>query len=104
MELTGKLKNQVEHTENMTEKRRLIEKAGMKLTDEELEMVSGGKTNVLDLSDDTDYIPEKCPVNRTGKHTFVLEPNSLFEETCIFCGCKRPASNSLSNPDMPTRT
>ena len=42
MKLKGKLKNQVEHTENMTEKRRLIEKAGMKLTDEELDQVSGG--------------------------------------------------------------
>ena len=48
MKLIGKLKNQVEHTDNKTEKRRLIEKAGMKLTDEELEKVAGGTNDYKD--------------------------------------------------------
>ena len=47
MKLTGILKKQVEKADNKDEKRRLIEKAGMKLTDEELEMVSGGKSGAL---------------------------------------------------------
>ena len=75
-----------------------------KLNDDELDAISGGKTNVPDLSDDPDYIPEKCPVNIKGKHTFAMEPNSLFEETCIFCGCKKLVSYSWSNPHKPTRT
>ena len=42
MELTGKLKEQVEKAETKEEKKSLIEDAGMELTDEELDMVSGG--------------------------------------------------------------
>ena len=75
-----------------------------KLNDDELDTISGGKTNVPDFSDDPDDIPKNCPVNIMGKHTFVMEPNSLFEETCIFCGCKKRVSFSWSNPHKPTRT
>ena len=75
-----------------------------KLNDDELDTISGGKTNIPDLSNDPDDIPEKCPVNIKGKHTFVMEPNSLFEETCIFCGCKKKVSYSWSNPHKPTHT
>ena len=39
-----------------------------KLNDDELDTISGGKTNVPDFSDDTDYIPENCPGNIKGKH------------------------------------
>ena len=42
MKLIGKLKKQVDAAADVSEKRSLIEKAGMKLTDDELEMVSGG--------------------------------------------------------------
>ena len=42
MKLIGNLKRQVENEGTMEGRKRLIEKAGMKLTDEELEMVSGG--------------------------------------------------------------
>ena len=42
MELTGKLKEQVEKAESKDEKKSLIENAGMLLNDEELDMVSGG--------------------------------------------------------------
>ena len=43
MKLTGKLKEQVEKAESKDEKKSLIEKAGMLLTDDELDLVSGGK-------------------------------------------------------------
>lgn len=42
MKFTGKLKEQVEKAETKEEKKRLFKDARMKLTDEELEMVSGG--------------------------------------------------------------
>ena len=42
MELTGELKKQVEKARSKDEKKKLIENAGMKLTDEELDMVAGG--------------------------------------------------------------
>ena len=42
MELTGRLKDSVMNAKTKDEKKGLIEKAGMKLTDEELDMVSGG--------------------------------------------------------------
>ncbi len=75
-----------------------------KLNDDELDTISGGKTNVPDLQDDPDDIPTKCPVNIMGKHTFVIAPNSLSEETCIFCGCKKRVDYSWSIPHKPTRT
>ena len=43
MELVGKLKDQVENSSNKEEAKKLIEKAGMKLSDEELSQVSGGR-------------------------------------------------------------
>lgn len=42
MKLTGHLKKQVEQAEGKEEARSLIEKAGMELTDEELDAVTGG--------------------------------------------------------------
>ena len=42
MKLIGNLKKQVENAETKNEKKSLIEKAGMLLTDDELEQVSGG--------------------------------------------------------------
>ncbi len=43
MRLIGNLKKQVDAAADVSEKRSLIEKAGMKLTDDELEMVAGGQ-------------------------------------------------------------
>ena len=43
MKLTGELKKQVEKTDNMDEKKRLIEEAGMELSYDELDQVAGGK-------------------------------------------------------------
>ena len=42
MQLTGELKEKVEKTETKEEARKVIEDAGMLLSDEELEQVSGG--------------------------------------------------------------
>ena len=42
MELTGELKEKVEKTENREEARNTIAEAGMILSDEELDQVSGG--------------------------------------------------------------
>ncbi len=44
MKLTGELKKQVEKADSMDEKKRLIEEAGMELTDEEMDIVSGGES------------------------------------------------------------
>ncbi len=50
MKLTGRLKKQVEKACSMDEARDIIEKAGMKLTDDEMEMVAGG----VELSNEGD--------------------------------------------------
>jgi hypothetical protein len=42
MKLVGELKNKVEKTENLDEAKKIIEEAGMELTDDELENVAGG--------------------------------------------------------------
>ena len=47
MKLIGNLKKQVENSKSMDESRSLIEKAGMKLTDDELEIVTGGVNSAL---------------------------------------------------------
>ena len=53
MKLTGKLKEEVEKAETKEEKKILIEDAGMELTDEELDQVSGGlfENRVLTIDD-----------------------------------------------------
>jgi len=43
MELTGKLKEQVEQAKDKVEAKKIIEEAGMQLTDDELDQVAGGK-------------------------------------------------------------
>ncbi len=42
MELIGKLKKDVENSKDIKEARDIMEKAGMRLTDEELQQISGG--------------------------------------------------------------
>ena len=42
MELTGNHKKQIEKAENQEEEKKIIEKAGMELTDEEMDQVAGG--------------------------------------------------------------
>ena len=59
MKLVGKLKKQVEATNSKEEARNTIAKAGMMLTDDELETVSGGygEENTEGENDDEYYIP-----------------------------------------------
>ena len=44
MKLIGKLKEDVEKAEKKEEAKKIIEKAGMELTDEEMDQVAGGGT------------------------------------------------------------
>ena len=50
MKLIGNLKKQVEETKNKEEAKEVIEKAGMELTDEELDQVAGGGNGRIDGS------------------------------------------------------
>ena len=50
MELIGKLKNKVDQAASKEEARELIEQAGILLTDEEMEIVSGGQGFPNDVS------------------------------------------------------
>ena len=47
MKLVGDLKKQVENSTSLEESRELIEKAGVSLTDDELEKVAGGLVRLL---------------------------------------------------------
>ncbi len=42
MKLVGELKSKVEKTENLEDAKKIIEEAGMELTDEEMDKVAGG--------------------------------------------------------------
>ena len=48
MKLIGELKEKVEKSETKEEAKKVIEDAGMELTDEEMEQVAGGKSGVWD--------------------------------------------------------
>ena len=50
MKLIGNLKKHVEETKNKEEAKEVIEKAGMELTDEELDLVTGGDINLVRLA------------------------------------------------------
>ena len=61
MKLVGNLKKQVEETKNKEEAKEVIEKAGMELTDDELDQVAGGgigRINWMDI-----YYCNKCHKN-----------------------------------------
>ena len=62
MELIGKLKQKVENAAGKEEIRELIEEAGVKLTDEELEQVSGGNV----FTDPPKFVPEARPKKPQG--------------------------------------
>lgn len=59
MKLLGELKNKVEKAENQAEAKKIIEKAGMELTDEELDQVAGGAFGHLPDRQNNDYFSEK---------------------------------------------
>ena len=49
MKLVGELKDKVERAENPEEAKKIIEEAGMELTDEEMNQVAGGSSAKLFL-------------------------------------------------------
>ena len=51
MKLVGELKKQVEETKNKEEAKEVIEKAGMQLTDKELDHVAGGSDLTREAGD-----------------------------------------------------
>ena len=71
MKLVGNLKKQVEATNSKEQAREVIENAGMLLTDDELDNVTGGSDN-----DQPAYGYCKCTNNKPG-------PYGL---TCPICG------------------
>ena len=75
MKLTGNLKKQVENEDTKEGRKKLIEKAGMLLTDDELDRVAGGN-----------YFP-------AGNKTFCS-----YDPTCEFAFTERCASCSF-RPD-----
>ena len=58
MKLTGILKDKVSKAETMEAKKDIIAEAGMELTDDELEMVAGGRVNRFS-KEETIKKPEK---------------------------------------------
>ena len=76
MELVGDLKKQVEETKNKEEAKEIIEKAGMVLTDDELENVTGGAGGT----------GGRCPKNPKGYHIFT-------SKGCTLCGAPAPKNS-----------
>lgn len=56
MKLVGELKDKVEKAENQEEAKKVIEEAGMELTDEELDQVAGGMVMNPGLTDN--FVPK----------------------------------------------
>ena len=78
MKLIGNLKKQVEETTNKEEAKEVIEKAGMELTDEELDKVAGGCSG----GDDDNTI---CSWNPEGtQHVWIQSEKGKL--TCKYCG------------------
>ena len=79
MKLIGNLRKQVESEGTMEGRKKLIEKAGMKLTDEELEMVAGGQQdntgNDGNPGDATDGI--ELYINENDPNQLILRPESI---------------------------
>ena len=65
MKLTGKLKTQVDNAPTKEEKRDAIKKAGMLLSDDELDQVAGGFTEI---------ISDRCPYNPCCDSVFKNSP------------------------------
>ena len=84
MKLTGKLKNQVESAPTKEEKREAIKQAGMLLSDDELDQVSGGYEgypwNIEEYSGDWYSTGFKCPYNPGCP--YFGNPCQCHQETC----------------------
>ncbi len=78
MKLIGKLKKQVEETNSKEEAKNIIEKAGMELTDDELNKVTGGEATGEDDGSNT--------TNGMTKGTCVCGNQGERGYTCPSCG------------------
>ncbi len=75
MQLIGKLKNKVDQAASKEEARELIEQAGMKLTDEELDKVKLTDDELNRVAGGVQHVP--CPYNPTCTYAFT--------ERCLIC-------------------
>ena len=78
MKLIGKLKKRVEETNSKEEAKNIIEKAGMELTDDELNQVTGGETNGGGTGEDI--------TNGMNKGVCVCGNQGEIDHTCPYCG------------------
>lgn len=78
MKLIGKLKKQVEETNSKEEAKNIIEKAGMELTDDELNKVTGGEATGGDDGSNT--------TNGMTKGVCVCGNQGEIDHTCPYCG------------------
>ena len=83
MKLTGNLKKQVEQTESKEEAKKVIEDAGMLLTDDELDRVAGGGS-----------ASEDKPICQCSAPDFGPNGKLMF---CNNCGRPRFASGMYEN-------
>lgn len=80
MELIGDLKKKVAAAKNRQEARDIIEQAGIFLTDEELDQVSGG-VNVSNTQSG-----RTCPTCGSSNVKFTGERGDMGCFTCVDCG------------------
>ena len=85
MELIGNLKKKVDKASSKEEKRELIEKAGMKLNDMELEMISGGAGRDFDMEYWQQYIQE-CEETRQESQQHQPSPHSKRDKGRLYGG------------------
>ena len=83
MKLIGNLKKQIENESTKEGRKKLIEKAGMKLTDDKLEKVSGGYSDI----DYGDY--DICAWNEdgSGNHEweYIMREDGSYYYKCKYC-------------------
>ena len=86
MKLVGELKEQVEKAGTKAEAKGLIEKAGMLLTDEELDTVSGGTAPSSGIGSAVTYEQHECNGNCRRMTLFKMYPDG--RGVCTDCGWK----------------
>ena len=80
MKLTGELKEKVSKAETKEQAKELIANAGMELTDDELEMVSGGGDGLWVVSGDPEC--PRCPGTKMNRF---CEDGNLITYICPIC-------------------
>lgn len=84
MKLVGELKKQVEETNSKEEAKEVIEKAGMQLTDEELDNVTGGRSPFPVVGASTTRMDSFCTCGNPVKSEIQDVGSGYF--TCQNCG------------------